>query len=249
MLLNRATNESQRSTVFNSLTQNLSFKTMGLVTMIALVVVFMMMYLHNVISSIESPIQTGFISTTPNANMSNAITPQATTTNTSMPTTVSENIIGTNGNIIGTNGNIIGTNGNIIGANGNIIGANGNIIGANIIGANGTFIEKYSPYEDPTDAIETYDTVKLLNNLNSVNATLYVADNCKFCTQQADTLGESKETLAQKINVVNCVEDGVLLDHCKNIDISGFPTWECNGNLYTGAQSVKALYNIVAQNQ
>ena len=115
-------------------------------------------------------------------------------------------------------------------------------------GANGDIIENYSAFEDPTDSVNTYDTLSLFENLNAVNATLYVADNCKYCSQQAEILGETKDSLKTKINMVNCVQDGVFQESCKNVDLQGFPTWECGGHMYTGAQSVDNLNNIVAQN-
>ena len=115
-------------------------------------------------------------------------------------------------------------------------------------GANGVIIEKYSAFEDPTDSVETYDKNALFKNLNTVNATLYVADNCKYCTQQAEILGETKESLSTKIKMVNCVKDGVFLDHCKHKELQGFPTWECGGNMYTGSQTIQELNTIVMQN-
>ena len=115
-------------------------------------------------------------------------------------------------------------------------------------GANGDIIEKYSAYEEPTDAVNTYDTDTLFENLNALNATLYVADNCKYCSHQAEILGETKDTLKTKINLVNCVQDGVFQESCKNVDLQGFPTWECGGHMYTGSQTADDLNNIVAQN-
>ena len=41
--------------------------------------------------------------------------------------------------------------------------------------------------------------------------------------QQAEILGETKETLARKIHVIDCVKDGVFQEECKNVDLQGFP--------------------------
>ena len=208
--------EAKSEDMLSLATQHISLKTAGVVTVIALIVVFLLMYLYNVLSNVESP--TRFIGAT-NADANTKADANTNTTN-HVNTTANESNI-----------------------------ANTPVNPSEPTGANGPLIEKYSPYEDPTDSVNTYDNVSLFNNLNAVNAKLYVMDDCVHCTRQAELLGETKETLSNKINMVNCIQDGVFMDHCKNVDIKGFPTWECNGNIYTGAQSAQSLNDIVAQNQ
>lgn len=117
---------------------------------------------------------------------------------------------------------------------------------------NNIIIEKYSSFNEDTMEENTNKVSAsnddLFSMLNQVNATLYVADNCTYCSQQAEILGETKDTLKKKINVVNCVVNGVFQDACKSQELEGFPTWKCNNNTYIGAKSVKELNAIVAQN-
>ncbi|PSN20272.1 hypothetical protein C7271_02980 [filamentous cyanobacterium CCP5] len=83
--------------------------------------------------------------------------------------------------------------------------------------------------------------IALAEHLSAVNATMYGAWWCPHCHDQKQLFGA---TAAKQIPYVECAEDGQnsQTDLCRSKEgITGFPTWEINGQFYPGTMSLEAL--------
>lgn len=83
--------------------------------------------------------------------------------------------------------------------------------------------------------------VALANYLTEVDAKMYGAYWCPHCHDQKQLFGQDA---AGKIPYVECAPDGKNSQTalCQSIpEITGFPTWEVNGQFLSGAQSLQAL--------
>lgn len=81
----------------------------------------------------------------------------------------------------------------------------------------------------------------LAEHLASINATMYGAWWCPHCHDQKQLFGEAA---AQQIPYVECAEDGQNSQTalCRSKEgITGFPTWEINGQFYAGTMSLNDL--------
>jgi len=63
------------------------------------------------------------------------------------------------------------------------------------------------------------------------NAKVYVADGCKYCDKQKETLGKTKVT------IVDCSKEVCT-------GVKGFPTWEVDGKLIPGYKTEKELKEL-----
>lgn len=91
--------------------------------------------------------------------------------------------------------------------------------------------------------------MKLASNLETMNAKLYGAYWCGYTKSQKETLG--KEAFgSKKIDYVECSRDGMnsATQSCITKNIEGFPTWEINGKLYPGDQTLDELEAVVKEN-
>ncbi|HSM81412.1 MAG TPA: vitamin K epoxide reductase family protein [Nodosilinea sp.] len=86
--------------------------------------------------------------------------------------------------------------------------------------------------------------VALANHLNSIGATMYAAWWCPHCHDQKQLFGAEA---TDALTVVECAEDGqnsqTALCRSKP-EITGFPSWEINGEFYAGTQSLERLAEI-----
>lgn len=86
--------------------------------------------------------------------------------------------------------------------------------------------------------------VALANHLKDIDANMYGAWWCPHCHQQKQLFG-AEATAA--FNYVECAEDGQnpQPDLCRSkAQITGFPTWEINGEFYSGTQSLARLAEL-----
>ena len=86
--------------------------------------------------------------------------------------------------------------------------------------------------------------IALAKHLKDSGAVMYAAWWCPHCHDQKQLFGaEATEAL----NLVECAEDGQnsQVDLCRSKpEITGFPTWEINGEFYSGTQSLARLAEL-----
>ena len=83
--------------------------------------------------------------------------------------------------------------------------------------------------------------VALANHLTDIGAKMYGAYWCPHCHDQKQLFGKEA---ASKIPYVECAEDGVnsQTEVCRSVpEVQGYPTWEVNGQFYSGSQSLAEL--------
>ena len=82
--------------------------------------------------------------------------------------------------------------------------------------------------------------LQLAQHLTNVDAKMYGAWWCPHCHDQKQVFGAEA---AKAIPYVECAEDGQnpQASLCRAAGITGYPTWEVNGELYSGAQSLEVL--------
>jgi len=83
--------------------------------------------------------------------------------------------------------------------------------------------------------------VALAEHLTDVDAKMYGAYWCPHCHDQKQLFG--KEAY-KKIPYVECAEDGYKSQTavCRSVpEVTGFPTWEVNGEFFPGSQSLETL--------
>jgi hypothetical protein len=102
----------------------------------------------------------------------------------------------------------------------------------------------YSP--PPIKKASTDRSMKLVDDLNSLNAKMYGAYWCSHCYNQKETLG--KEAV-EKFTYIECDKEGLSSQYgmCRAKDIPGYPTWEIKGKLYPGEKSLDELEQLVAK--
>jgi uncharacterized membrane protein len=84
----------------------------------------------------------------------------------------------------------------------------------------------------------------LATKLQSLNAHFYGAYWCSHCLDQKQTLGQAAMS---KIPYVECSKEGFQSQSklCSEKKIPGYPTWEIQGKLYPGEQSLEELEELV----
>ena len=80
----------------------------------------------------------------------------------------------------------------------------------------------------------------LASDMEKLNTRFFGAFWCSHCFDQKQAMG--KQAMA-KIPYVECSRDGLdsQADMCKEAKVPGYPTWEINGKLYPGEQSLEEL--------
>ena len=92
-------------------------------------------------------------------------------------------------------------------------------------------------------AISSPEKIKLAEHLTKEGAVMYNAYWCPHCHDQKEMFGKEA---ASELIIIECAIDGKnsQSDLCKSKGITGFPTWEVNGELESGVQSLEDLANI-----
>jgi uncharacterized membrane protein len=119
----------------------------------------------------------------------------------------------------------------------------------------------------PITTESSMQALKLANDLENLNTRFFGAFWCGHCYEQKQILG--REAM-NKIPYIECSRDGLnsqanlyvsgcipfplhkfpYLTHsfccrCKERKVPGYPTWEINGELYPGEQSIEELQEVV----
>ena len=96
----------------------------------------------------------------------------------------------------------------------------------------------------PITTSSSKESVVLAKQLSALDTSFYGAFWCGHCYDQKQELGQ--EAMAM-IPYVECSRDGENSQAklCKEKDIPGYPTWEINGKLYPGEQTLDELRDIV----
>ncbi len=86
-------------------------------------------------------------------------------------------------------------------------------------------------------------SIELAKYLTKNNITLYNAYWCPHCHDQKEMFGKEAVSYLQ---LIECAEDGKnsKTKLCKSKGISGFPSWEINGEIYSGTQSLNQLADL-----
>ena len=92
-------------------------------------------------------------------------------------------------------------------------------------------------------ATSTTEKIKLAEHLTSQGAVMYNAYWCPHCHDQKEMFGKEA---AEKLNLVECAEDGFNNQRqlCKDKGITGFPSWEINGSIDSGVKTLKELAEL-----
>ncbi|GJD08694.1 Vitamin K epoxide reductase [Galdieria sulphuraria] len=85
--------------------------------------------------------------------------------------------------------------------------------------------------------------MKLAERLKSKKARMYGAFWCEHCYHQKQMFGQEA---FEKIEYVECSKNGRDSQYnlCREKDVPGYPTWEIDGELYPGEQSVEELEEL-----
>lgn len=85
--------------------------------------------------------------------------------------------------------------------------------------------------------------MKLAEKLKSKNARMYGAFWCEHCYRQKQMLGQEA---FDKIEYIECSKNGRGSQYklCREKDVPGYPTWEIDGELYPGEQSIEELEEL-----
>jgi len=79
----------------------------------------------------------------------------------------------------------------------------------------------------------------LVDHLNLQGAKLYTTYWCPYCNRQQALFGSA----VAKLQVVECDPQGenAQPEQCAQAQVSSYPTWQMNGQLYRGLQSLEEL--------
>jgi len=114
--------------------------------------------------------------------------------------------------------------------------------------ANANGDEQVMPMKDippPTvTATSSPRTLKIGEDLKSLDAKMYGAYWCSHCFEQKQRLG--KEAFAN-VQYFECSKEGLnsQLGMCKNSKIPGYPTWEIGGKFFPGEMYLDELEDII----
>ena len=86
----------------------------------------------------------------------------------------------------------------------------------------------------------TASSVALAEHLNGAGAVMYSAYWCPHCHEQKELFGKQA---SEQLTIVECAPDGRnnQAELCKSKGLSGFPSWEINGEIDSGVQSLDEL--------
>ena len=85
--------------------------------------------------------------------------------------------------------------------------------------------------------------VQLAQHLSRIGVLYYGAWWCPHCHQQNALFGREA---VENLSYVECDRDGrnPQTQTCREADVAGYPTWEINGELYAGVQSLETLADL-----
>lgn len=82
-------------------------------------------------------------------------------------------------------------------------------------------------------------TLALVDHLNQQGAKLYTTYWCPYCSRQQALFGSA----VTKLQVIECDPkgDNARPEQCAQAQVSSYPTWQVNGQLYRGLRSREEL--------
>lgn len=94
----------------------------------------------------------------------------------------------------------------------------------------------------PVTTTSTQSQIALARHLDEIGAKMYGAYWCPHCHDQKQLFGQQA---AQEIPYVECAPDGqnpqVEVCQAESENVTGYPTWEINGQFYPGTQTLEQL--------
>ena len=89
----------------------------------------------------------------------------------------------------------------------------------------------------------TKESIELAKYLNVKGVVKYSAYWCPNCLNQGELFGKQAY---KELNVVECARDGKnsQTQLCIDKNIQGFPSWEINGKIIIGVQTLEELSNL-----
>ena len=99
------------------------------------------------------------------------------------------------------------------------------------------------PRELKVTSESTKETIKFAKYLKDSGVIKYSAYWCPNCLNQSELFGKQAY---KELNVVECANDGKnsQTQLCIDKKIKGFPSWEINGKIIIGVQTLKELSNL-----
>ena len=89
----------------------------------------------------------------------------------------------------------------------------------------------------------TKESISLAKYLNDYGVVKYLAYWCPNCLNQGELFGKQAY---KELNVVECARDGKnsQTQLCIDKNIQGFPSWEINGKIILGVQTLNELSKL-----
>lgn len=120
------------------------------------------------------------------------------------------------------------------------------IVGIGLVGSGGHLLvaraEALQPDPSSVSIADNRAIAGLVAHLRKIGAKMYGAYWCPHCSQQKELFGAA----FRSIDYVECDPKGAnaRASLCKTAKITGYPTWEINGKLYPGTQSLEDLAKL-----
>ncbi len=91
------------------------------------------------------------------------------------------------------------------------------------------------------------DNIELAKHLTSIGAKMYGAFWCTHCNDQKQMFGREA---VEKLTYIECDPQGKnpQVAVCQAAGITGYPTWEINGKMYSGTRSLTELAQLSGYN-
>tara|TARA_Y100000813_G_C23928068_1_gene242134 strand:- start:152 stop:541 length:390 start_codon:yes stop_codon:yes gene_type:complete len=101
----------------------------------------------------------------------------------------------------------------------------------------------YNQKEIIVSTESTKESIDLAKYLNDNGVVKYSAYWCPNCLKQSELFGKQAY---RELNVVECARDGKnsQTQLCIDKKIKGFPSWEINGKIILGVQTLKELSSL-----
>ena len=94
----------------------------------------------------------------------------------------------------------------------------------------------------------TKDSISLAKYLTRKGVVKYSAYWCPNCLYQSELFGQEAY---KELNIIECARDGKnsQTQLCIDKKVEGFPTWEINGEMILGVQTLKDLSELTGYNK
>ena len=104
-------------------------------------------------------------------------------------------------------------------------------------------IENIGGISPPVEARSTQAEISLAKHLQSIGVVMYSAYWCPHCHDQKEMFGKEA---ASELVIIECAEDGQnnQRELCERKGITGYPSWEINGEFKSGIQSLQELADL-----